>query len=454
MKLPVAVRRPGKRTLAVGALGLAAVAATIAALGGGEGEPAEAQDPGVPTVALERRDLASRESVEGTLGYAGEAEVINRMSGTITWLPAEGDLIGRGKRLYEVDGEPVLLMFGDVPAYRDLSSGVSDGPDVEQLESNLARLGFDPSTVDDEFTSTTASAVSDWQDSVGLDETGSVELGRVVFMAGTRRVMSLELALGSDADSAAGAGTDASSTAGTEVPTVLASYVASAGTTSAGDERGDATKKEPSKKPAAKKPSGGSGEAGQGAAEEPAEQAAPSISSESADPSATDSSNPSTPVMTTSSERRVVTVQLDPSDVALAKRGQPARVSLPDGKEVKGRIATVGTVAQAADDATTEEGSSDETTIEVTISLPEGAKVTALDQAPVTVELTDEVRRDVFAVPVEALLGTAGDEYAIVLNDSQGRRQVAVTPGLFADGYVEVEGDGLGEGAQVEVPGE
>jgi multidrug efflux pump subunit AcrA (membrane-fusion protein) len=72
----------------------------------------------------------------------------------------------------------------------------------------------------------------------------------------------------------------------------------------------------------------------------------------------------------------------------------------------------------------------------------------------VTVELTDEVRRNAFVVPVEALLGTAGGGYAIEVAGSGERHQVPVEPGLFADGYVEVEGDGLREGLEVEVPGE
>jgi multidrug efflux pump subunit AcrA (membrane-fusion protein) len=157
--------------------------------------------------------------------------------------------------------------------------------------------------------------------------------------------------------------------------------------------------------------------------------------------------------MTTSSTRRVVTVDLDPSDGELVKRGTSARVELPDGKDVKGRVSSIGTVAQD-DSSDSGTGGSSNPTIEVTISLPEGSRVTGLDQAPVTVDLTDQVRHDVFVVPVESLLGTAGGGYAIEVRDSAGRRQIPVEPGLFADGYVEVEGEGLREGMEVEVPGE
>jgi peptidoglycan hydrolase-like protein with peptidoglycan-binding domain len=433
--------RIGRRELAIGGLAAGTIAVALIALGGGDGGGAEAQGPQTPTTSLERRDLTSRNSVDGTLGYAGSAAAISRLSGTFTWLPAEGDVIRRGRRLFEVDGEPAILMYGDIPAYRDLSAGVSDGADVKELEENLAALGFDPGTVDDEFTSSTSSAVADWQDSLGLPVTGTLELGRVVFMAGARRVTSLSVSLGSSSGSSgsspSGSDTPASSDDAASPTSMLASYVVSSG-------------------PAKKKPSGN----GKSAKKKPSNQgstpsATPSASDDSTsadDSSSSDStsSNPSTEVMTTSSERRVVTVDADPSD--LVKRGTSARIELPDGKDVDGRVSSIGTVA-SSDDQSGQDGSSSPT-IQITIALPEGAHVTGLDQAPVTVELTDEVRRNVFVVPVEALLGTAGGGYAIEVDGADGRQQVPVDPGLFADGYVEVSGDGLREGMRVEVPGE
>lgn len=423
------LRRIGRRELAIGGVAGAVIAVTVLVLDNEGGGGAEAQSPGTPTAPLERRDLTSRESVDGTLGYAGEAAVISRLAGTITWLPAEGDVISRGRRLFEVDGEPAILMYGDIPAYRDLSTGVSDGPDVEELESNLAALGFDPGTVDDEFTSSTASAVADWQDSLGLEETGTVDLGRVVFMAGARRITSLSVSLGSS--SSGGNPNDGSTPTASDAPnptTTLASYIVN-----------------PS--PQKKKP------AGSGAKKKPTSAADDSSAGDGSAGGEGSSSNPATEVMTTSSERRVVTVELDPSDGERVKRGTPARVELPDGKLVNGHVSSVGTVAASDDSSAQDQGSSDPT-IEVTIALPEGSHVTGLDQAPVTVDLTDEVRRDVFVVPVEALLGTAGGGYAIEVDGAGGRHQVPVEPGLFTDGYVEVKGDGLREGMRVEVPGE
>ena len=144
----------------------------------------------------QRRTLAERLTVGGTIGYAGESTVLARLSGTLTALPKVGDTVERGERLYALGGEPVLLMYGDVPAYRELAEGIEEGADVEQLERNLAALGYEPGTVDEEFTSSTATAVSAWQEDLGLEATGAVELGRVAFLSGPRRVTEVEATLG------------------------------------------------------------------------------------------------------------------------------------------------------------------------------------------------------------------------------------------------------------------
>jgi peptidoglycan hydrolase-like protein with peptidoglycan-binding domain len=70
-----------------------------------------------------------------------------------------------------------------------LSTATTDGPDVRQLEANLVAVGFGGGlTVDEDFTAATAAAVRRWQRSLGLRQTGEVELGRVVFLPGARRV--------------------------------------------------------------------------------------------------------------------------------------------------------------------------------------------------------------------------------------------------------------------------
>lgn len=172
----------------------------VVALHAGGGEEPKATDGTVATATtpIERRDLVETESVDGTLGYAGARDVTTTLPGTLTWLPAAGAVVRPDRRLFQVDGENVYLLDGTVPAWRTLTAGL-EGDDVLQLERNLQELGYDPygeMTVDGEWDGGTTSAVQRWQEVHELDETGSIELGRVVFQPGRRRVASLAATLG------------------------------------------------------------------------------------------------------------------------------------------------------------------------------------------------------------------------------------------------------------------
>ncbi|WP_141577875.1 peptidoglycan-binding protein [Actinomadura sp. WMMA1423] len=182
-------RRPRwKIALAVAAVLAAGGVATAAALrsgGDGGGGRAAGLPPGTAKVA--RETLSDTQTEDGRLGYGPTMTATNQTRGTITWLPESGDQITRGHRLYEVDGDPVVLMYGSKPSYRPLRIG-TEGSDVERFEKNLSALGYGGFTVDDEYTSGTAEAVQEWQDDIGAPETGTVDVGRVAFADGPVRV--------------------------------------------------------------------------------------------------------------------------------------------------------------------------------------------------------------------------------------------------------------------------
>ena len=54
---------------------------------------------------------------------------------------AAGAAITNGELLAEIDGEPLFVLTGSVPAWRDLTPGES-GPDVTELQKALAALGY------------------------------------------------------------------------------------------------------------------------------------------------------------------------------------------------------------------------------------------------------------------------------------------------------------------------
>jgi peptidoglycan hydrolase-like protein with peptidoglycan-binding domain len=141
------------------------------------------------TVAVRVADLAERYAVAGTMGYAGSYNVIAPGPGLLTAVPADGTTVSRGQTVYETDGKPVVLMYGSRPAWRPLQSGMSDGADVQQLETNLKDLGYGAGvTVDQHFTSGTAEAIRRWQRAAHQSVTGTVLLGQVVFMPSAVRI--------------------------------------------------------------------------------------------------------------------------------------------------------------------------------------------------------------------------------------------------------------------------
>lgn len=183
------------RIAAIAALAVGAAGALAAGIGAGssaeDGQSTATAAEGGPTAAVERRDLVERQTVDGTLGYAGARTVVNNLEGTLTRLPSEGSVVKRGESLYEVDGLPSAhLLYGRRPAWRPFESGMDDGADVRQLEENLVELGYAPGTVDEKFTSATEAAVEAFQDDRDHEADGRLELGEVVFLPQAARIAS------------------------------------------------------------------------------------------------------------------------------------------------------------------------------------------------------------------------------------------------------------------------
>jgi peptidoglycan hydrolase-like protein with peptidoglycan-binding domain len=146
------------------------------------------------TADVERTDVAERHQVAGTLGHIGEYDVVATAPGTLTRLPPVGAVVERGDAAYEVDGSPVVLLYGARPAWRPFAAGMTDGADVRQLETGLVGLGYGAGlTVDRHFSAATARAVRRWQRAAHLPVTGTVPLGQVVFAPGAVRIAGHDL---------------------------------------------------------------------------------------------------------------------------------------------------------------------------------------------------------------------------------------------------------------------
>lgn len=367
--------------------------------------------------------------------------------GTITAAPADGDTIAQGEVLYEINGEPVVLLYGDTPAFRALRQDVDEGADVAQLETALVELGYDPDgavTVDEDFTAGTEAMVERWQEDIGADGDGVVDLGEVVFLPGAATVESVAAAIGG--------------------PTSNGQPVLSV-TVSTGEIAGDdVAQLEEALAALGYDPGPVDGTFD--------DRTAAAVSQWQADAGADADgvvhlgevvflpgpirvtsivATPGTPiqnggaVLATSSAETVVIVDLPAADQGTLVEGDVVAVVLPDNTSTSAIVSEVGTVA-------TQEAGADPT-FEVIVILEDSAAAAGLDQAPVDVEVVTDSRQGVLAVPVTALVALAEGGYAVEVDQGGGQTSlVAVEPGFYAEGLVEVTSSGLEAGDRVVVP--
>ena len=188
-----------------GALAVSLVAAALAgavtavAVRGGQAAPAAPAPPRLGTATVIRTNLVSTALTGGTLGYAAARPVVNLVTGIYTWLPRPGALVRAGGVLYRVDDTPVTLMAGPVPAWRPFGIGMTDGPDVRQLQAGLIADHFAGglfTTPTGHYDLATADAVERWQAARGLTVTGTIPLGQLVFLPTAILVGALNVAAG------------------------------------------------------------------------------------------------------------------------------------------------------------------------------------------------------------------------------------------------------------------
>jgi hypothetical protein len=204
--------------------GWIAVAAVVVAVAAGVGgadaagvfstaKPAAASNAyATSTSTVTRGSLTEQTQEDGTLGSAGSYTVVvpESSSGsggagpssagsgaqTFTSLPQAGQTIRQGQVLYQVNETPVVLLYGNVPAYRDLSEGMTGG-DVTELNADLVRLGYataaalGPVSGWDYFSGETAYALGLLQAHLGLTQTGTLPLGQAVFLPSAIKVTGL-----------------------------------------------------------------------------------------------------------------------------------------------------------------------------------------------------------------------------------------------------------------------
>jgi peptidoglycan hydrolase-like protein with peptidoglycan-binding domain len=143
---------------------------------------------------------------------------------------------------------------------------------------------------------------------------------------------------------------------------------------------------------------------------------------------------------------RVVQIPLDVALQSMAMKGGAATVTLPNGRNVAGAVATVGSVAVAGAQP------DDPATIEVTVTVADQSQFGTLDQAPVTVTLVSARVQNVLNVPVAALVALADGGTGVQVVTGATSRYVTVKLGMFANGRVQISGAGIAKGTLVGIP--
>ncbi|WP_431936682.1 peptidoglycan-binding protein [Micromonospora sp. RP3T] len=345
------------------------------------------------TTTVVRDTLVDVVTARGELAYGPELLTESRLSGTVTRLAGVGATVRRGEALFWVDDKPVVLLYGKLPAYRELTVGRSGsqqnggdggtpptgtgaapgsgtgatppsgtgatppavpatrGADVRQFEQNLQALGYTGFVVDDQFTAQTAGAVRRWQKDLGVEPTGVVELGRVLYSPASVRVAAHKL---------------------------VAGQVASG------------------------------------------------------------------PVLSFTGTERLVTAKLPAHHQALAKPKTKVTVALGNGTQAPGVVRSVRTPTEDQD-----RGGDQGPVVEVVVALADPKAFGGSDDGPATVRFVAEQRKGVLVVPVGALLALTEGGHGLEVIEGGASRIIPVETGLYADGRVEVSGPEVHEGMTV-----
>ncbi|WP_346137837.1 peptidoglycan-binding protein [Streptomyces coeruleofuscus] len=414
--------RRGRRTVLVAsALVVVAAVAVVGALGlggGGAEDGSSAPPRSGSTVPVTRATLTERTTVDGQLGYGTEIPLPIKSTGTVTWLPTEGRTVERGGTLLRVDDRPVVLLYGTLPMYRDLGLTAGTGQGTRQDAGNKGDAqGTGDKGVTDDTSQAPAPSGSPTPGGAGTGGTGGT--GGTAGTAGTAStlrgmdVLQFEsnlAALGHTGFTIDEEFTDATARAVKRWQKSLG--LPQTGTVGVGDVVYSAGKVR-------------IGRAGVRLGSAVTEDVLPY----------------------TGTSRKVV-VNASAAEDSWAVRGAAVTIGLPDGKSVKGEVASVGKKATDPEEGGGE-GGSGTPTVPVTITIKDQKSVGRLESAPVTVEYVGRERADVLTVPVAALVALAEGGHGLETADG---RFVAVKTGLFADGRVEVSGSAVREGMKVRIP--
>jgi hypothetical protein len=146
-------------------------------------------------------------------------------------------------------------------------------------------------------------------------------------------------------------------------------------------------------------------------------------------------------LMAISDQTKAVSVDIDASRADDIRAGQKVLITLPDSSTTGGTVSSVSSDVQAGP-----ADSSDGPKVRVVVAVAKASAIRDISSADVDVRFTGTTEHGVLAVPVGALLALRGGGYGVQIS---GGALTAVKVGLFADGMVQVTGQGIAAGSKV-----
>jgi hypothetical protein len=381
---------------------LAGAAAGVVAWRASQRRPTSTALPSVATTTVRRANLSTSQTVSGTLGTGTPVPVNGNGGGIITWLPGSGADVSRGQPLYRVDNRPVPLLYGHIPLYRTLNAEGMVGPDVAMIASNLTALGYDIG-----YQPPVGSVITQSAGAPATASSPSYDGGKTPSEPATPRVRASAPPVTTTVERG-----DATLTPG--LIDAVQSWQAAEGMSPTGVLGPGAVVVQP-----------GAVEVG-------------SVQSQPGSPA-------SGPLLSVTSEAKIVTIAADSVNVPSLRASQSVTIALPDNSTTPGTIAAVSGVVQSAQ--TSSDGEPQQT---LTVSLDHPGAAAGFTAASVQVTFTGTTERGVLAVPVGALLALTGGGYGLQLPSG---RLLPVHTGMFAQGLVQVSGPGISGGLRVVTAG-
>ncbi|MFT5201248.1 MAG: peptidoglycan hydrolase-like protein with peptidoglycan-binding domain [Candidatus Aldehydirespiratoraceae bacterium] len=431
------------------AAGAAAAAAVVAFVDFDRNDAATdiTDDLSLASAPVEQRDLIEEVEWVADLTYGATVAVTAPAAGTVTATSDVGAVLRRGDVVVEIDGLSVIVFYGSVPAWRDLKED-DEGPDVQQLETNLVALGFDPDgivDVDETFDSDTEDMVETWQESLGLEATGVFSTEMIVVVEGPVGVVSAP-AVGAPVKSAEVLAQVSARAVSTTIVTTAAGAVSDLAPVGSSVTHGTlllvigetevraATGLQPID---AVDLEDGTDREFILVAEN--QQVGSWLVASG------DELNGSRPVAELTRQTLSVVVPVELSERDAWEVAQPVEVVLPDDTIVAGVVVDVGTVAQGT-------GQGETPTVDVTVELLD-LLPDDLPASEVTVVVAGESVLGATVVPTRALVTLAEGGFAVEQLFADGSRSlVGIETGTFDDGLVEIIDSSLAVGDLVMVP--